>query len=168
VRTDFDQPAIANKVSALLLDLPVDFAEPGAAHGAVTTRMRTLKSSGEAAGGVLTTALAGWLPAAAMSATVRAVRHLPQHVVTTVTTNVPGPRTQVRMLDREMVALYPYVPIGDRIRIAVALTSYNGRLNFGVTSDRDSVPDIEVLLTGLTTCLAELVTHAAETKPVRS
>lgn len=167
VRSELDRPATANKVSALLLDLPVDYGDSGAAYGAVAARMRTLKASGEAAGGVLITTLARWVPAPAVSATVRAARRLPQHVVTTVTTNVPGPRSPVQLLGQDMLALYPYVPIAEQIRIGIAMTSYNGRLHFGVTSDHDSVPDVGVLVSGLTTALQELVEYAARTEAVR-
>jgi len=41
------------------------------------------------------------------------------------------------------------VPIADRIRSGIAVTSYDGRLLFGVTTDRDSMPDAHVLVDGI-------------------
>ena len=37
---------------------------------------------------------------------------------------------------------YPYVPIADRVRTGIALTSYERQLFFGITADRDSMPDV--------------------------
>ena len=48
----------------------------------------------------------------------------PQLLVQTVTTNVPGPRCPPYVLGRRLTALHPYVPIGDSVRISVAILSY--------------------------------------------
>jgi len=63
----------------------------------------------------------------------------------------------VYLLGRRMLALYPYVPIAERVRIGIALTSYADHLQFGVTCDRDSVDDADVLVGGITDGLVELV-----------
>lgn len=159
--------AVANQVSALLLDLPVEFADAVAVHGAVRARMAALKRSGEATAGAATAGLAARVPAPLFGAAVRVLRHLPQHVLATVTTNVPGPPVPRRLLGRDMVALYPYVPIGDDIRIGVALTSYRGELAFGVTCDRDSVPDADVATAAMRACLDDLLRYADRLQEVR-
>ena len=146
-----------NEVSGLLLDLPVDFAEPEVAHSAVVARTRALKASHEAEAGQLGVSLAAAVPPPLLSLGLRLTRPLPQRVLTTVTTNVPGPRRPVHLLGRRMIALYPYVPIAERLRIGIALTSYADHLQFGVTCDRDSVADVDVLVSGITDGLAELV-----------
>ncbi len=150
-----------NEVSALLLDLPVDFADAEVTYSAVVARTRALKASHEADAGQLGVSLAGYLPPLLVSTALRLIRRLPQRVLTTVTTNVPGPRQPVYLLGRRMVALYPYVPIAERLRIGIALSSYADRLQFGITCDRDSVGDVDVLITGITDGLAELVKLAA-------
>ena len=63
-----------------------------------------------------------------------------------------------------MLAIYPYVPIADQLRIGVAVTSYDGRLFFGVTCDRDSVPDVDVLTAAIEDGLAELLKAAVTTE----
>jgi diacylglycerol O-acyltransferase len=55
-----------------------------------------------------------------------------------------------------MLAAFPYVPIADRLRSGVAVTSYDGRLLFGVTTDRDSMPDAHVLVAGITRGFTDL------------
>lgn len=119
-------------------------------------RTAKAKASGEASAGQVSFALADRLPAAVVAGLVHAIARLPQRIIATVTTNVPGPRERQYLLGRRMLALYPYVPIADRVRIGVAITSYDGMLNFGVTCDRDSVPDANVLTAGMVSGLAEL------------
>ena len=43
------------------------------------------------------------------------------------------------------------------MRIGIALTSYADHLQFGITCDRDSVADADVLVAGITNGLVELV-----------
>jgi diacylglycerol O-acyltransferase / wax synthase len=149
-----------NRVSALLVELPVEFADPVSAYNAVAARMRQLKSSHEAAAGELFVELAEYVPPVVFAAALHAAFRVPQRTLTTVTTNVPGPRQPLYALGRRMLANYPYVPIANQVRIGVAVTSYDGRLFFGLTCDRDSVPDIDVLAAGIHDGLIELLKMA--------
>ncbi|HEU5267672.1 MAG TPA: WS/DGAT domain-containing protein, partial [Jatrophihabitans sp.] len=167
VRTTADGPEAANRVSAVLIELPVDFTDAGSAYGATSARMRRLKSSHEVDAGEAVVALARYLPPAVALEVLRAAASVPSRTLTTVVTNVPGPRRQARLLGRPLAALYPYVPIADRIRIAVAVTSYGDRLYFGVTCDRDSVGDADVFVAGLCGGVAELVKAATIVRDAR-
>jgi hypothetical protein len=40
-----------------------------------------------------------------------------------VTTNVPGPRYPLYVLGRRLTSLHAYVPIGDAVRISIAILS---------------------------------------------
>lgn len=160
VRRPGERGELTNRVSALLLDLPVEFADITATHGAVVNRMAALKHSAEAPAGDLVVGVAGAVPPMAVSAALHAVLRVPHRIITTVITNVPGPREPVYLLGHRMIAIYPYVPIADILRIGIALTSYDGQLIFGITCDRDSVPDIDVLTASMAAALAELVKAA--------
>ena len=93
---------------------------------------------------------------------MRAGLHLPQRQIATVTTNVPGPRQTLYALGRPRVAMLPYVPIADRVRIGVAMFSYRDTLSFGITADYDTTPDLQVLADGIAASMDELVRDAAE------
>jgi hypothetical protein len=60
-----------------------------------------------------------------------------------------------------MIEAYPFVPIFGSVRISIAIFSYLGGLNFGVTADYDSAPDIEVLCDGIEAGVAEYLAIAA-------
>lgn len=152
----------ANRISALLADLPVDCADTATAFAVLRERMGHLKRSGEAGAGTGGLAVANVLPSAVVAAALAVLRRVPQRVLTTVATNVPGPRRSQSLLGRPMIALYPYVPIAERIRIGVAVTSYADRLHFGITCDRASVPDVDVFVTAMADGLADLVKVAAD------
>ena len=40
------------------------------------------------------------------------------------------------------------MPLAGQVRIGVAIFSYNGQVNFGVTGDYDSTADIDLLCRG--------------------
>ncbi|HWJ80900.1 MAG TPA: wax ester/triacylglycerol synthase family O-acyltransferase [Nocardioides sp.] len=166
VRRPEQHGALDNRVSAILLDLPVDEPDPVLVLAIVAQRMRDLKRSHEAEAGELVTALGNDVPPPALAAALRLVFRVPQQFITTVTTNVPGPREELSLCGRPMVAAYPYVPIADRVRTGIAVTSYGGNLYFGITADWQSTPDIDVLRESLLAAFAELARHNPRHDPV--
>jgi len=62
------------------------------------------------------------------------------------------------VLGRRIVEILPYVPIAIRIRTGIAVLSYADRLAIGITADRDSTLDVDVLSSALSKAIAELVT----------
>ncbi len=162
VRRADEQGRTDNRVSAILADLPVEVADPVARLHEVSDRMRRLKSSGEADTGEAVTELADVLPPSVLATTLHLAFRVPQRLMTTVVTNVPGPRGTLYCCGRRMLTTYPYVPIADRLRIGVAVTSYDGRLFFGVTGDAATATDLESLVDGIELGFAELRTAAAD------
>jgi diacylglycerol O-acyltransferase len=134
-----------NRVSAILLDLPVDEVDPVAVLKVVAQRMTQLKASHEAEAGELITTLGNAIPPPGLAVGLKLAFRVPHRVLTTVTTNVPGPREELHLAGRRMLAAYPYVPIADRLRTGIAVTSYAGSLLFGITADWRSTPDVDVL-----------------------
>ena len=65
---------------------------------------------------------------------------------------------------RQMVAAYPYVPLAAWVRIGIAIFSYAGQLNFGITGDWETVPDIDVLADGIEQGIAELLVRTPQDK----
>jgi diacylglycerol O-acyltransferase / wax synthase len=161
VREETGHGVYDNQVSAILLDLPVHVADPLERLAAVHAEMDRLKQSHEAEAGQALTRLAGAVPPAFMAQGTRLVSRLvsrvPQRTMNTVTTNVPGPQFPLYFAGREMLEYLPYVPIGPGVRIGVAILSYNGRLQFAVTGDYDTAPDIGILADGIEAELATLL-----------
>jgi diacylglycerol O-acyltransferase / wax synthase len=137
-----------NRVTLMLADLPVDVADPVARVRQVHEVVARLRRSGEPAAGLVGQQLLGAVPYPLLAGATRWALRLPHHHLSTVTTNVPGPRQPVFCLGRRVERLLPYVPIADGVRIGVAMFSYCDRLTFGVTGDAH-VTDLDVLVEGI-------------------
>lgn len=146
-----------NRVSAMFAGLPVHVADPIERLRLVSAQMAGLKESKQAVAGEALTSLTGFAPPALLAAGMRLSARLPQRTLNTVTTNVPGPQRPLYAAGRRMVAAYPYVPLAGQIRIGVAMFSYDGAVNFGVTGDYDAVPDIELLCQGIADGMSEML-----------
>lgn len=146
-----------NRVSLMLPYLPVDLADPAARLAAVHQRIGHLRAAHEPEAGDSITSVAGYGAFPPVKWGIRLGFSLPQWFVTTVTTNVPGPRDTLYCLGREAEQLLPYVPIADRVRIGIAIFSYRDVLAFGLTGDHETTPDLDVLADGIVDSLSELV-----------
>jgi hypothetical protein len=75
-------------------------------------------------------------------------------------TNVPGPQFALYLLGRQLARLYPLVPIVENAALGIAIMSYNGRIDFGLVSDYDALPDLDDLAAALEGAIAELAAVA--------
>jgi diacylglycerol O-acyltransferase len=103
------------------------------------------------------TSLSGFAPPLLLALGTRIATKSAQRNINTVTTNVPGPQVPLYVLGRRMLKAFPYVPLGGQIRIGVAIFSYDGQVNFGVTGDFDTAPDLDVLCRGIEEGMREMI-----------
>lgn len=134
-----------NQVTLMLSLLPVEVADPLERVAAVHERVVALRASHEPEAGVAMQSLAGLLPFPLVKWGLRSIFSLPQQQVSTVTTNVPGPRSPLSCLGRPVRQLLPVVPIAERVQLGFAVLSYVDNLTFGITADAASSPDVEAL-----------------------
>ena len=150
-----------NKVSAMFAELPVGLSDPVDRLRAVSEQMAGLKESNQALAAEAMTSLSGFAPPVLLAMGTRLASRVAQRNVNTVTTNVPGPQQPLFMARRRMLKAYPYVPLAGQVRIGVAIFSYDGEVNFGITGDYDSAPDIDVLSRGIQDSMGELLKLSA-------
>ena len=151
-----------NRVSAMLLDLPVHLCDPVEQLHAIRHDLGRLRWSGEPAAGAALTRASAHVPYGLLAPLLRMAFRFPQHQLTTVTTNVPGPPFPLYAFGSRMVEAYPYVPVADRLRLGIAMFSYCGEMTFGITSDAAKVPDADVLVTGIENGFARLLGEPAK------
>jgi hypothetical protein len=120
-------------------------------------QMDDLKQTRQAVGAQALTELAGFAAPTLLALGSRVAFRVPQPLMQTVTTNVPGPRFPLYLLGRAMVEIHPYVPIATNILTAIGIFSYLDQLNIGVTADLDAVPDVGVLTGGIRAGVEELL-----------
>jgi diacylglycerol O-acyltransferase len=75
-------------------------------------------------------------------------------------TNVPGPQQTLYAFGAPLREIHPLVPLAAEHAVGVAALSYDGNVFFGVVADRDTVPDLEVLLNALRASVKELLSAA--------
>ena len=151
-----------NQVSAMIAELPVGIADPVDRLHAVSAQLADLKESRQALAGEALTSLSGFAPSMLLALGARIATKTAQRNVNTVTTNVPGPQLPLYLAGRRMLTAYPYVPLAAQCRIGVAIFSYDGEVNFGLTGDYDAVPDIDVLSRAIRQGMDDLVGRATD------
>jgi diacylglycerol O-acyltransferase / wax synthase len=166
VRAEEERGTFNNKVSAMFAELPVGIADPVERLNAVREQMEGLKESGQAVAAERLMRLGDFGSPMLLALGGRVASRTPQRNVQTVTTNVPGPQNPLYFKGRRMLEAFPFVPLGGSIRVAVAIFSYDGALNFGVTGDFEHAPDVDVLARGIEEGMQELL-QAAGPQPAK-
>jgi len=160
---------VSNRVSAVLTNLPAGEPDPVRRVELLHGQMADLKRSRQAVGAEFLTEILGLAAPALLALGSRAAFRFPQPLVQTVTTNVPGPQFPLYVLGRQLVELHPYVPIGNNLRIGVAIFSYLDAFSFGITADYRAVSesDLDILTAGIGRGLAELRAQVKQQRRAR-
>jgi WS/DGAT/MGAT family acyltransferase len=151
---------LAAHVRPMLLDLPVGEADPAlrlaqlryamASHGASERAVRADRLAG----------LSGFAPPTLHAISARTAAGLARRMFSLVVTNVPGPQLPLYAAGSRMTEMFPILPLSEGHALSFALTSYDGGLYYGITADRDAVPDVASLGELVEESLAELVAAA--------
>lgn len=155
VRADHERGTLGNRVANMWAALPVYEPDPVERLRIVGDEMKDLKSSGQAVGAQVLTTLGEWAPPTILAQAARIVAR--QRAFNLVVTNVPGPQLPLYTLGREMLEVYPVLPLTDNTTLGVALLSYNGTIGFGLLGDYDTASDLQQLAEGIEKSIAELV-----------
>jgi diacylglycerol O-acyltransferase / wax synthase len=165
VRAPGERGTYNNRVSAMFAELPVGIEDPRERLDSIRSQMEGLKESRQAVAGEVLTSLSGFAPPMLLALGERVATRVPQRNINTVTTNVPGPQFPLYAAGRRLLEAFPYVPVAGRVRVGIAIFSYDGALNFGVTGDYDSAADVNVLCDGIEEGVAQLVKLATKPAP---
>ncbi|GAC1492425.1 MAG: wax ester/triacylglycerol synthase family O-acyltransferase [Solirubrobacteraceae bacterium] len=158
VRSADQSGELGNRVSGMIASLPIGCEEPLECLERISVQMRVVKESGQAVGAQALTELTGFAPPTLIQQASRLISR--QRFVNLVVTNVPGPQFPLFLDGREMVDLFPMVPLGSNLNLGVAIVSYNGKLNFGLVGDFNALHDLEELADDFQAALAELAAAA--------
>ena len=69
-------------------------------------------------------------------------------------TNVPGPRTRIRLAGRELESVMVWAPTSGGMGFSVTLLSYGGELRMGIAADAGLEAAPEALIRGFERALA--------------
>jgi len=139
-RSASERGKLGNRVSMLLVPVPVDEPDPRRRAERVREETAKLKGSGQAEGAEILEELSDWTSTSLLTGFTRLAAS--RRSFNLVVTNVPGPPFPVYMNGARLLESYPLVPLYENQALGVALFSYDGELFWGFNADWDTVPDL--------------------------
>ena len=139
-RADGAGAELGNRVSFVLVELPIGERRPGAVLEEVARQMAEHKRGGSANSfdGLLHAARFAPLP---VRDAIGWIATRPQ-TFNIVVSNVPGPSQPLYLMGRPLRAAYPAVPLSRGHGLSVGILSYRDVLHVGLYADPDVVPDV--------------------------
>ncbi len=148
-----------NRISTVLVDLPVALADPLARVAALHEATQRLKDSAAVRAGSLMVDASGWAPPLVSSTLARAMSGV--RAFNVVVSNVPGPQQPFFISGSRLLAAYPAVPLNPATQgLTVGVLSYDGGVHFGLLADRGLEPPLAEVAAALDEALAELLAAA--------
>jgi diacylglycerol O-acyltransferase len=161
---DLEPTSLGSQVVGHRLNLPAGESSPVVRLHQVSYALRAHSETGRAVAADRIAGVAGFAPTTFHALGSRVAAEESQGV-NLVITNVPGPQFPMYLAGAEMVETYPVPPLQPGFGVAIGVTSYDGGVYYGITADRDALPDIDVLGQCLREALDELVDSASDTRP---
>lgn len=140
-----------------VVELPI--AEPCLADRVKRLHDQTREASANPVAINAQVGLSGFSAAALASLGLREAtrRGVTEREAHTVVVNVAGPRHQLSLLGRPIATIQSAPPLAAGVRLSFGVLSYRETLNFGVTADRGTMPDVGIVTAGIRTALEQLI-----------
>jgi WS/DGAT/MGAT family acyltransferase len=158
VRTQDQRGTLGNKLAVMRGPLPVYIRDPMARLRFVKTAMDGLKESKQAVGAATLAAVNNLAPPTILAQASRL--NFSTRLFNLIVTNIPGPQVPLYVLGRRLEDLFPVAFLPKGHALAVAIMSYDGRIEYGLLGDYDALADIDVVAEGIDDALAELIEAA--------
>jgi WS/DGAT/MGAT family acyltransferase len=160
VRSEDQRHTLGNQITVMRGPLPVYADDPVARLRIVSAAMQGLKQSKQALGAEAIAGIQNFAPPTLLAMASRL--NFSTRLFNLIVTNVPGPQFPLYLLGRELEELIPVAFLPENHALAVAIMSYNGRVDFGLLADYDAMPDIDAFAGYLEDALRELEVAAGD------
>ena len=163
IRAEDQRGELGNRIAAMRGPLPVYVRDPVERLRIVREGMGHLKDSKQALGAEVIAGLQDFAPPTLLAQASRL--NFSTRLFNLIVTNVPGPQFPLYLLGREMLEIVPIAFLPENHALAVAIMSYNGKVDFGLLGDYDAMPDLEAFGAFVEEALDELLEAARESAP---
>jgi diacylglycerol O-acyltransferase len=164
IRAEGERGALGNRIAVMRGPLPVYAEDPVERLRIVREAMQGLKESKQALGAEVISGLQDFAPPTLLAQASRL--NFSTRLFNLIVTNVPGPQFPLYLLGREMEEIVPIAFLPENHALAVAIMSYNGKVDFGLLADYDAMPDVDSIARLIEEKLQELLEIArAEARP---
>jgi diacylglycerol O-acyltransferase / wax synthase len=154
MRRPEEHGALGNLVSMMFAPLYVGVLDPVERLAAERAAMNRLKDEDQAGGLYAMSQMLNRVPAAWQAAVGQLT--VPNTMLNTVSTNVPGPQIPLFLAGRKLVGWYPLGLLASDIGLFNAILSYNQTLTIGATVDPKLMPDVWSYMSCLKESFTEL------------
>jgi WS/DGAT/MGAT family acyltransferase len=158
IRGKHEHGQLGNRIAVMRGPLPVYIEDPLARLRAVRQAMGELKESKQAVGAKAISDVQDFAPPTILAQASRV--NFSTRLFNLIVTNVPGPQFPLYVHGREMQDVFPVAFLPSHHALAIAIMSYNGRINFGLLGDYDALSDIGRIADGIEASLEELLALA--------
>jgi diacylglycerol O-acyltransferase len=153
---DLEATSLGTQVAPHLVELPIGEASPVVRLHQVSYSFEAHQETGRAVAANRLAGIAGFAPTTFHALGSRVAAAELRRGFHLSVTNVPGPQFPLYAAGARMVETYPVHPLLPGHALAIGVTSYDGGVYYGVTADRDAIPDADVVGQCLTEALDEL------------
>jgi len=157
LRQEDERGTLGNVISMLPVSLPLFIADPIERLKHIAAQTEAMKHAHVAELIHAGISWMGALPAPVQTlAGALPLLSTPVPIVHMISTNVPGPQIPIYANGHRLLTLYPHVPAGWDVGLALAIQSYDQKLFFALTIDGAAAPDGERMKDFLDASFAEL------------
>ena len=165
IDAELEATSLGSQIAPHFVDLPIGEPSPVVRLHQVSYSFKVHKETGRGVAANRLAGIAGFAPATFHAIGSRVAAAEVGRGMQLSVTNVPGPQSPLYAAGAKMVATFPVPPLPPHHLLAIGVTSYDGRVAYGITADRDAVPDADVLGQCLTEALAELLDTVSGSRP---
>ncbi|HEU5036923.1 MAG TPA: wax ester/triacylglycerol synthase family O-acyltransferase [Nocardioides sp.] len=156
---DMEATSLGSQIAPHFVELPVWEPSPVVRLHQVSYSFLAHKETGRAVAASRLTSISGFAPATFHAIGSRVAARERRSYQLSVT-NVPGPQAPLYAAGARMLETYPVPPLLEGHPLAIGVTSYDGHVYYGLTADRDMLPDADLLGPCIREALDELVDSA--------
>ncbi|MEU1300430.1 wax ester/triacylglycerol synthase family O-acyltransferase [Streptomyces shenzhenensis] len=146
-----------NRLSGYLIRLPVGESDPLRRLGTVRAAMVRKKDAGPNRGAGAVALLADHVPALGHRLGGPFVGQAARLWFDILVTSVPLPGLGLRLGGHQLTEIYPFAPLAPGQSLAVAISTYRGRVHYGLVADARAVPDLDRLARAVADEVAALI-----------
>jgi diacylglycerol O-acyltransferase len=157
IDSELEPTSLGSQVAGHLLSLPIGETSPVVRLHQVSYALKAHKETDRAVAADRLTGVAGFAPTTFHALGSRVAATELRRGFNLVVTNVPGPQFPLYAAGALMTESYPVPPLLPGHALSIGVTSYDGHVFFGLTGDRDALPDLDVLAQCVSEALEELV-----------
>jgi diacylglycerol O-acyltransferase len=153
-----ERGTLGNRLALIRGPLPVGVTDPLRRLRQVSEGMNALKRSNQAVGAAALAAMSDRLPPAVLAQASRL--QFSPWLFNLLVTNIPGPQAPLYLHGRRLTDLIPVAFLPEGHALAIAVMSYDGQIAYGLLGDHGSLPDMDLIASGIERSLAQLLAGA--------